>query len=298
MSRFGRDHVEVDHYVENVLPNLGVRFIALMDNIDSEGSADILPFRSLLNNFHLKDLSRKIKAVLHAKAKAGAYVGAFAPYGYAKASEDKGKLVIDPYAAEVVRRIYDLRLNKTSYGKITAALNKDGILAPRVYLYRKLGKPDPKVIHVWREATVKIILKNEVYLGHSVKMRSGTFSYKNKRRVDKPESEHIRVEDTHEPLISQEDWDAVQAVNLMTYDPAKRKTPELSPFAGLLICADCGQFMSCNTGTKHYPGGIKKYRSYFCTLHRQTGRTACSWHTISETTLLRLIREDVALNLE
>lgn len=298
LSRLGRDHIEVDRYVEDVFPALGVRFIALMDNIDSEGAVDILPFRSLLNDYHLKDLSRKIKSVLYAKAKAGEYIGAFAPYGFRKDPENHRRLIVDPYAAEVVRRIFDMRLQPTSYRKIAAALNRDGVLAPRAYCFAVEGKPNPyNVASVWQETMVKHLLKNEVYLGHSVKMKKGTFSYKNKALVRKPEEAHIRAENTHEAIISQEVWDAVQCVDLKRYDPAQRKTPEPSLFAGLLFC-DNGHPMICNLGTKRRGGEVRKYRSYLCGFHKQTGSAECSWHSISEPALLRIIREDIQRQLE
>lgn len=298
LSRLGRDHIEVDHYVEDVFPSLGVRFIALMDNIDSEGGSDILPFRSLLNDYHLKDLSRKIKSVLYAKAKAGEYVGAFAPYGFKKDPERHGRLAIDPYAAVVVRRIFDLRLQRLGYAKIAGILNGEGVLAPRAYCYASEGKANPyKVVPLWQYRTVKVILENEVYLGHSVKMKKGTLSYKNKTFIDRPKENWIRVEDTHEAIISQEVWDAVQAIDLRRSDPAERKKPERSLFAGLLFC-DNGHSMVCNTGTKRRNEDVKKHRSYSCGLYRRTGGAECSWHTISEEALLRIVREDVQRQLE
>lgn len=298
LSRLGRDHIEVDHYVEDVFPGLGVRFIALMDNIDSEGNADILPFRSLLNNYYLKDLSRKIKSVLYAKAEAGEYVGAFAPYGYKKDPANRGRLIVDGYAAGIVRRIFELRLQRMGHRKIAAALNAEGILAPRAYCYASEGKENPyNTISVWRDVTVKLVLQNEVYLGHSVKMKKGTLSYKRKALVNRSPEDWIRTENTHEAIIAQELWDTVQEIDLKRYDPAERKTPELSLFAGLIFC-DNGHPMTCNTATKHYPGGVKKYRSYLCSLHKQTGGAECSWHTISELELLQIVREDMQKQLE
>ena len=298
VSRLGRDHIEVDHYVEDVFPGLGVRFIALMDNIDSEGNADILPFRSLLNNYYLKDLSRKIKSVLYAKAEVGEYVGAFAPYGYKKDSANKGRLVVDAYAAEIVRRIYEMRLQRMGHRKIAAALNEESILAPRAYCYVSEGKENPyKTISIWRDVTVKLILQNETYLGHSVKMKKGTLSYKRKTLVNRSPEDWIRTENTHDAIISQDVWDAVQGVDLKRYSPSQRKTPELSLFAGLIFC-DNGHPMSCNAAVKHYPGGVKTYRSYLCSLYKQTGGAECSWHTISELALLQVVRDDMQKQLE
>ena len=141
LSRFGRDYINVGHYVEDVFPSLGVRFIALMDDIDTEGNADILPFRSILNDYHLKDLSRKIKSVLHAKAKAGEYLNSV-PYGYMRNPANPRRLVIDEHAAAVVKRIFDMRSANTGLGKIIAVLNREGILCPRAYYYQQADKQE------------------------------------------------------------------------------------------------------------------------------------------------------------
>lgn len=298
LSRLGRDYIEVGRYTEEVFPALGVRFIALMDDLDSEGNTDLMPFRSLLNDYHLKDLSRKIKSVLHAKAEAGAYVGAFAPYGYRKSEADPGRLVVDSVAAAVICRIFELRLQGMGYGKITGILNSEGLLAPRAYLYESDGLENPyHVMSLWQQQTIKHILKNEVYLGHSVKFKKRTISYKSNALVDRPEEQWIRVDNTHEAIIPQDMWDAAQSVNLWRDDPVTRKTPEPSLFGGLLYC-DNGHLMIFNLSTKHYPSGVKKYRQYYCGVHKQTGRAECSWHYIPEPLLLQLLREDIRSNLE
>lgn len=294
LSRLGRDHIEVDSLVEDVFPSMGVRFIALMDNIDSEESADLLPFRSLMNNYYLKDLSRKIKTVIQAKAEAGEYVGTFAPYGYKKSPQHRGKLVIDPFASEVVRQIFAMRLQKMGYCKIAAALNTDGLLAPRAYCYASEGKPNPyKTGSAWSDNTVKVVLQNEVYLGHSIKMRHRSASYKRKKLVRKPENEWVRVENTHDPIITKEVWDAAQGISLINYDPAKRKPPSISLFSNLLCCADCGSAMSGYFIKSNRKSGAVTLRYYSCRLHRRTGQTECSWHTISEDALLQLLRRDI-----
>jgi len=300
LSRLGRDYIEVGRYTDEVFPALGCRFIALMDDIDSEGNDDLLPFRSLLNDYHLKDLSRKIKSVLHAKAKAGEYIGAFAPYGYIKNPENTTQLIPDPYAAEVVRRIFSMRRDGASRFKIAAALNNEGILAPRAYWFHREGRENPyNTISEWRDCTVKYVLKNEVYLGHSVTMKTGTRSYKDKTPVNKPKENWARMENTHEPLISQDVWDAVRAVDRSKPAPAMKKAPEPSLFAGLLRCMDCGHTLGRNIDRQTRKDGREViYYSYTCTYHMQTGRTRCSPHRIYELTLLQFIRADVQAQLE
>jgi DNA invertase Pin-like site-specific DNA recombinase len=300
LSRLGRDYIEVGRYTDEVFPSLGVRFIALMDNIDTEGNSDLLPFRSILNDYHLKDLSRKIKSVLRAKAEAGEYVGAYAPYGYEKDAACPGRLVVDKTAAAVVRRIFDLRLQKIGMSKIASILNGDGILSPVTYRNEKTGK-ERKSGHgsVWQFQSVKMILTNEAYLGHSVKFKKASLSYKSGKVVDRPEAEHIRVENTHESIISQGIWDEAQAIDLKRYDPAKRKKPEPSLFSGLLVCSDCGGgfcHSTCSGG--HQKCGSKvRYGYYNCSLYTQSGKSRCRNHVIYEKTLLKLVREDVRSQL-
>lgn len=300
LSRLGRDYIEVGRYTDEVFPELGCRFIALMDDIDSDGNDDLLPFRSLLNDYHLKDLSRKIKSVLHAKAKAGEYIGAFAPYGYIKNPENTVQLIPDPYAAGVVRRIFSMRQDGASRFKIAATLNNENILAPRAYWFHREGRENPyKTISEWRDCTVKHVLKNEVYLGHSVTMKTGTRSYKDKTTINKAKENWMRAEHTHEPLISQETWDAVRTVDQSKPAPVTRKAPEPSLFAGFLRCMDCGHTLGRSIDRQIRKDGREViYYSYTCTYHMQTGRVRCSTHRIYELTLLQFIRADVQSQLE
>jgi site-specific DNA recombinase len=140
LSRLGRDFVEVGRYTDVVFPSLGCRFVSVLDCLDTEGdNTDMLHFRSLMNDYHLKDLSNKIKSVRYAKMKSGQFLSAYAPYGYRKSEDDKHKLVIDEYAAAMVRRAFSMRLDGAAYGKIAAAFNLDGILSPRGYWHSLYG---------------------------------------------------------------------------------------------------------------------------------------------------------------
>ena len=128
LSRLGRDFVEVGRYTDVIFPSLGCRFVSVLDCLDTEGdNTDMLHFRSLMNDYHLKDLSNKVKSVLHAKMRSGQYIAAYAPYGYRKSDEDRHRLVIDEEAAAVVRRMFELRRAGMAYGKIAAVLNSEGI---------------------------------------------------------------------------------------------------------------------------------------------------------------------------
>ena len=143
------------HISDVIFPSLGCRFVSVLDCLDSEGdNTDMLHFRSLMNDYHLKDLSSKVKSVLHAKKKSGQYLAAYAPYGYRKSEEDRHRLVIDGESAAVVRQIFQMRQSGMAYGKIAAALNEKGILPPRWYWAVHYGNGSCKYSRLWAYATV------------------------------------------------------------------------------------------------------------------------------------------------
>ena len=245
LSRLGRDFVEVGRYTDVIFPSLGCRFVSVLDCLDSEGdNTDMLHFRSLMNDYHLKDLSGKIKSVLYSKKKSGQYLTAYAPYGYRKSDEDKHRLVVDEEAAAVVREIYRMRYSGMAYGKIAAALNKKGILSPRWYWELHYGKKGIcKYSKLWTYATVKNILNDTVYLGIVTQNRTGTRSYKDKTMIQKPEMEWICHEDAHEAIIDRELWETVQEKNrAVKQQAANHAAPLPALFTGKLVCADCGMF--------------------------------------------------------
>jgi len=296
LSRLGRDYVEVGRYVDVVFPSLGCRFVSVLDCLDSEGdSTDMLHFRSLMNDYHLRDLSDKVKSILYSKKASGQYVSSYTPYGYRKSDEDRHKLVIDEYAAGVVRRIYDMRLAGTAYGQIAAALNREGITSPRVYWSQTNGKDGWKFPSLWTYATIKTILRNEFYCGTVLMNRFGTRSYKDHTRIDKPEAEWIRREDAHEAIVTVEEWNAVQEINAaakLRSEGRQPPTPKL--FTGKLVCADCKAPLSANAETRQRKDGTRKrYVSYFCSTYGKSGRSICSWHRIYEQTLVQIVAAEI-----
>ena len=211
LSRLGRDFVEVGRYTDVVFPALGCRFVSVLDSLDSEGdNTDMLHFRSLMNDYHLKDLSGKIKSVLHAKMQNGQYIAAYAPYGYCKSSDNKHQLIVDEEAAAVVRRIFAMRKAGTAYGKIAAALNRESILSPRWHWGIHYGTGSCKYAKLWAYATIKNILSNPVYLGCLTQNTTGSRSYKDGTMIYKPKADWIVHEDAHEAIITREIWEAVQ----------------------------------------------------------------------------------------
>ena len=294
LSRFGRDSTGVGYYTDEVLPEIGCRFIALSDGIDSEqDDSDKLPLLSLLGDFYLKDVSRKIKSVLRSKAENGECLFAYTPYGYQKSPEDKHRLVVDAYAAEVVRKIYSLRLQRMGFAAIARQLNSEGILPPRSYWNLKNGKKDSdKTCGLWRDVTIKLILRNDIYLGHLTQMTTGTLTYKDKAMIKKDEDEWVRHENIHEAIIDQSTWDAVQKIDLRISTTSK--IPQSSLFGKMLICADCGTKLTGSAQSQHRKNGtVVKYNYYHCPLYFQTGHATCSSHTIYELGLIKLVKADM-----
>jgi DNA invertase Pin-like site-specific DNA recombinase len=296
MSRLGRDYIETGRYTEDVFPSLGVRFIALMDNIDTEGDADLLPFRSILNDWHLRDLSRKVKSVIKAKAERGEYIGAYALYGFIKDPSNRNRLLIDEPAAAVVRRVFDMRLQGLGSYKIAATLNNDGTPSPSTYIRQRDGIEYP--VKAWIACVIRRMLENEAYIGHAVRFKVGSVSYKNHKAISKPKDEWIRCEGAFPAIINREVWDAVQAVNADRSQKSNTKaTCGTSLFQGLLRCADCGASMMYRSSSRATKTGKYVYRSYVCLKYQNTKGSVCSRHGIPENDLLAFIREDVQRHL-
>lgn len=301
LSRLGRDFVEVGRYTDVVFPSLGCRFVSVLDCLDSEGdNTDMLHFRSLMNDYHLKDLSSKIKSVLHAKMRNGQFIAAYAPYGYRKSEDDKHKLAVDEEAAAVVRRMFGMRQSGASYGRIAATLNNDGILSPRWYWAVHYGSGSCKYAKLWTYATVKNILNNDIYKGNLIQNQTGHRSYKDGTMIYKPESEWITHEDAHEALVSAETWEAVQEINRQAASISEgHAAPTPCLFSGKLVCADCGTPLGANRETRRRKNGeAKKYTSYFCARYTSSGRSVCSWHRIYEITLKEIIMSEIRAHAE
>ena len=302
LSRLGRDFVEVGRYTDVIFPSLGCRFVSVLDCLDSEGdNTDMLHFRSLMNDYHLKDLSGKIKSVLYAKKKSGQYLTAYAPYGYRKSDEDKHRLVVDEEAAAVVREIYRMRYSGMAYGKIAAALNEKGILSPRWYWELHYGKKGScKYSKLWAYATVKNILNDTVYLGIVTQNRTGSRSYKDKTMIQKPETEWICHEDAHKAIVDRELWEAVQEKNrAVKQQVTNHAAPLPALFTGKLVCADCGHPLVATRETQRRKNGTsKRYVSYICSRFTTTGHSTCSWHRIYEISLTTLVLNEIKAHSE
>lgn len=244
LSRFGRNYIEFGQYTDYLFPSIGCRFIALNNGIDTmsdNGSTDVMCFLNLFNEFYSRDTSKKVKAVKKACAENGKFMGTYPAYGYKRDPEDKHHLVIDEDTAPIVRRIFAMRASGMGFHAIAVILNEEGIQSPGTLYYQRKGQNDPRrVNHRWADATVKNLIRNEVYIGNMVQGKTGTMSYKSRKLISKPEDEWIRVEGTHEAIISQEVWDTVVSIDQKRVRKKKTSDGYKSIFTGLIYCADCG----------------------------------------------------------
>lgn len=298
LSRFGRDYLEVGQYIDVIFPALGCRFIAVNDNVDTiRSSNDMMAiFKNVMNDFYARDTSAKIRAVRKSSCRSGRYMGAFAPYGYVKDPADRHRFLIDEPAAEVVRWIFTLRASGIGCPKIARELNEKGILPPRTYYFDAKGQANPfgRTNRKWNDCTVRRILENEAYLGHTVQHKEERLSYKDHRTKAVSPEEWIRVENTHEPIISKELWEECRRVDSLRSRPRQNTMKEVSLFGGLLFCADCGFAMRCQvTVRKRKDGTNAHYEAYMCGSYSRSGHTACTTHYIPKSVLEELVLSDI-----
>ncbi len=281
LSRFGREHVMMDYYLEFIFPEKQVRYIAVTENEDTEkGLSDFVPFKNLFNEWFAKDTSRKVKAALHAKFTAGQRTFAYAPLGYKRHPEVKNALAIDDDTRWIVEKIFDLAVHGAGAAKITRILVNEKVPTPGWINYKRdgtfaniyAGAPEEKA-YAWTIAQVKSILKDETYIGNSIHNKQTNISYKNKKKVRKPKEEWFRVENTHEPLVSKEDFDRVQ--ELIATRRRQQKDGSTQIFSGLVKCADCGWSLAFNTNRQNK----KPYSYYHCSKNGQ-GLHQCTMHYI------------------
>lgn len=286
LSRLGREHVDTSRYLRQIFPALGVRFIAVTDHIDSEdehtGDDLVVSIKSILNDNYCRDISIKTRSALQAKRQNGDYVGACPIYGYRRDPENKNHLVLDEYAAQVVRDIYRRRIDGASAARIADELNRLGVLSPLAYKISR-GLPHPSGGYAdhpdakWSAVTVIRILQDETYTGTLVQGRQTTHNYKLKNQIKKLPEEWVRTENAHEAIISRQDFDLVQKLAQLDTRAAAGKD-SVYLFSGILVCGCCGGRMTRKVNT--YKG--RKYVYYRC----PTGKAHGCSHPA-------MIREDV-----
>ena len=277
LSRLGREYIETGRYLRRVFPAYGVRFIAINDNIDTahENSGDDLAVsvKNIMNEAYCRDISIKTRSALDVKRRNGDFVGAFPVYGYMKSPENKNLLIPDPYASRIVQDIYRMRLDGCSAARIAKALNELHILSPLAYKknngfpYAKNGWADREDCQ-WSAHTVIRILQDETYTGCLAQGKQGTPHYKLKELEQRPSSEWVRVKDTHEAIITKQDYDLIQRIAGLDTRTAPDKS-SVYLFSGILICGCCGGRMTRKTNRVK----DKEYRYYYCPTGKKHGCT-------------------------
>lgn len=295
LSRFGRNYLEAGEYIEQIFPFLGVRFIAINDNYDSlnrRTASDelIIPFKNLMNEAYCRDISIKIRSQLEIKRRRGDFTGSFAVYGYRKDPENKNHLLIDEFAATVVRDIFCWKIKGVSASDIADRLNQNGILAPLDYKKSQglhFATPfNTNICSKWNAATILRILKNPIYTGVLEQGKITTPSFKVKRRILKPRAQWNIVRGVHEAIIDQHDFELVQKVLAMdTRTSPNNFAVEL--FSGVVYCGECGAAMV----RKSVPSGKKNYIYYVCAAHKK--EKTCHSHSLRDCILEKIILESV-----
>ncbi len=306
LSRFGRNYIEAGEYLEKVFPFLGVRFIAVNDGIDTAnlGSFDSLTFhlKNLINDAYCRDISEKIRSVLRKKQERGEFIGAWAAYGYLRSQEDKNQLILDEKTAPIVRDIFQWRLSGLGYHGIARKLAAEEIPSPSKYRYEEGMVKDKRFANrVWQAKTIKLLLENEVYLGHTVRGKKRKSLYQREVKIC-PKEERYIVKNTHQAIIDQETFDKVQQLNCAKnreHMLKKRCAPASDGveniLKGFIYCGSCGAKLARYKNTKKNKcktAEVRIWYTYICRNHT-VDPSCCNFHNIREQRILQVVFEAI-----
>ena len=288
-SRLGRNRLVVGQLLEEDFVRLDIRYIAIMDNIDTEkGISDIVPMQDLFNEWHAKNTSDKVRRVMQSKGMSGKPLTTNPPFGYMKNPENKDEWFVDEPAAKVVRQIFEMCVSGLGPTQIAKRLRSEKVLTPTEYwnsIGRKCSKP-PAVPYNWCAATVADILDKQEYCGDTVNFRTTSKSFKLKKRLERPQEDWQIFENTHPAIIDRETFELVQELRQHRRRPTKSGI--VSMFSGLLYCADCGEKLYYSV-TNNY----KREQAYFfCSAYRKNSNV-CSAHYIREKIVEQLVLESM-----
>lgn len=288
-SRLGRNRLVVGQLLEEDFVRLNVRYIAIMDNIDTaKGISDIVPMQDLFNEWHAKNTSDKVRRVMQSRGNAGIPLTTNPPFGYKKSPEDKNQWEIDEPAAEVVKRIFQMSVSGLGPTQIAKRLKADKVPTPTEYWHttgKKCGSSTEYPCN-WCSDTVARILDRQEYVGDTINFRSYSQSFKLKKRLEKPREEWKIFPDTHPAIVDRETFALVQELRQHRRRPTKSGI--VSMFSGLLYCADCGEklYYSCTGNYK------REQANFFCSSYRKNS-SVCSAHYIRERTVETLVLESL-----
>ena len=292
LSRFGRNYLEVGKYLEITYPTLGIRFIAIQENVDTMNNTgtEMMPFNNIFNEWYAAQTSKKIRAVWQMKAASGKRISSTVPYGYMKSSEDKEKWIIDEEAAEVVRRIFSLSLAGRGIAQIARQLEQEKILIPTAYKIEKglsTTHKYPEKPYYWDPATVAGIIDNRQYTGCTVNFKTTTVSYKVHKVIHKSEDEQQIIPNTQDAIITEDLWLRVQELRQHKRRPTS--TGRTSLFSGLVYCPDCGAKL-------HFAAAksMTRQQEHFRCSNYKSGRGECQIHFIRDIVLERIVYEAIS----
>lgn len=293
-SRLGRDFIGTGAYIYKYFPENDVRYISILDEFDTEeprSNDDMIPLKTVINDMFLKETSRKIISVRHNLMEQGLFVGSTVPYGYARSKDDNRKLVVDEYAANIVKRIFKMKINGESPNMIARSLTNEGILPPSVYNNKKIKKTF--TTNLWKGSAINNIITNEVYIGTLIQGKYKRVSLKSKKKRLLPKNMWIIKKNNHEPII-----------NKKTFELANKKLAESIKLdirhvkydyllKGLVFCEDCGKAMlvrRCKSKSKKSKNSI--YAVYCCRTYATYRSNVCSMHYYREEALNKLVLDE------
>lgn len=291
LSRLGRDYIMTGHYMERYFPEHRVRYISLLDGIDTgvdSTANDITPFRAIMNDMYAKDISKKIKSVKRDKQRKGLFIGGKPVYGYKMHPTEKNKIVVDEKVAPIVQRVFAMALSGMSCRNIAVILNQEGIPTPATYAHLPVAKPGPYT-GLWSSERVSDMLQNETYIGNMVQGRSVKISYKSKKCMKQDPSNWVIVEGTHQPLVDAETFHKVRML-LNSRKHTRSRTYDFL-LKGLIFCHECGYPLAV-INRKNTRGEDVLY--FVCrTYQRFTKAGVCTCHSIKERTVTEAVIEKV-----
>ena len=290
-SRLGRNRLIVGQLLEEDFVRLNIRYIAIMDNIDTDkGLNDFLPIQDWFNEMHAKNTSTKVKAVMKNKGNSGIPLTTNPPFGYKKDENNKNKWIIDESASKVVKKIFSLFIQGLSASQIAKQFVKEGIMNPTEY-HQSLGMKTQnfptEVKHYWSPMTINKILDRQEYIGDTINFRYTTRSFKDKTRINIPKEQWKIFKNTHEAIIDEETWNTVQRLRSNKRRPTK--TGKTSIFSGHLFCKDCGAKLYYCTSNNFTPD--KDF--YRCSNYKNNSTHSCSSHNIKDIALRELVLDNI-----
>ena len=295
LSRFGRNHIESDNYLENILPGYNVRFISIIDDIDSlknpkSVSSIAVPLKNLMNDQYARDISEKVRSTLKIKQLTGEFIGVTAPYGYLKNPKDKHKFIIDKEASYIIKKIFNMILLGKSRKEIAEHLNNKNVLTPSLYKISKENPNNEELIHSkkWNAEIVNRILRNETYTGTLIQNVKTKPNYRTDKLIDVNKDEWIITENHHEPIISKDKFDEAQQI--LNRKTKINKNADIDLFSGYLKCSHCGNSLI-----------IKKSKNqiyYYCSSYIKD--KSCLKYSINRKKLEQMVKDEIIkkINIE